>query len=888
MQEGEKSGYPGDARQHRMGERACIELVERSPIPIGLYDVNGQYVLVNEKFTSTFGYTAEDVPSLKEWWEQAYPDPAYRQKVIDRWMRHMEKARQGSKDIESMEALVTCKDGSVRYVKFSGTFVDNMVMVTLQDITEQKRTENALRESEREFRAIFNQTFEFIGLMSTDGTLFAANQTALKFSGLEESDVIGKPFWETPWWTHSRDLQEKVRSAIGQAAQGKFVRFEVTHLDANGSMHYNDFSIKPVTDEAGRVILLIPESRDITESKRAEAALRESEARLQSIFRAAPTGIGLVVNRVITEANTRLCEMTGYTREELLGQSSQIFYPTQEEYDFVGREKYRQIREGGTGTVETRWRHRDGHILEVLLSSTPVDPQNINAGTTFTALDITERKRTEVAILRLTRQDEEALRVAHMGHWEYDITTGMFIFNDQYYTLHGMTAREAGGYLMSAEEFARKYVDPEYAHTVKESIEAAQKTTDPNFVFQTESRILRADGKPRDVTVWFRAEKDARGRTVRLYGVNQDITERKQAEMALRESEENLRLAVDGAHMGMWSWDLRSGELIWSGRCKEIFGLSQDTAMNYNVFLRAVHPQDRECIDRAVKYALEQKKDYDREMRVPWRDGSVHWVVAKGHGFYDADGRVIRMAGVALDITERKKGEEALSVSKARAELYLDLMSHDIINMNQAIMGYLEMMKITREAGEMDPELLDRPMDIINHSTRMINNVKKITQLQAGIIPLKAVDLDRILATVKSGHSNEPGRLVTINYRPCQNCIVSASDLLLDVFDNLVDNAIRHSLGPVTIDLAVDKVISQGRTYYLISITDNGPGIPDRLKNKIFTSLGDTRTKTERTGFGLYLVATLVDYYHGRVWVEDRVPGDYSKGAKFVVELPAV
>ena len=121
--------------------------------------------------------------------------------------------------------------------------------------------------------------------------------------------------------------------------------------------------------------------------------LLESESRLRSIFLAAPVGIGVVVNRVIKDANDRLCDMTGYSRDELVGQNSRMLYLTDSDYNYVGSEKYRQIAEKGTGSVETRWRRKDGTVIDVLLSSTPLNPVDLSAGVTFTALDITERKK---------------------------------------------------------------------------------------------------------------------------------------------------------------------------------------------------------------------------------------------------------------------------------------------------------------------------------------------------------------------------------------------------------------------------------------------------------------------------------------------------------------
>ena len=138
----------------------------------------------------------------------------------------------------------------------------------------------------------------------------------------------------------------------------------------------------------------------IESTRRSKAALAESENSISSIFRSAPVGIGLVSNRVLKSANKKLCEMTGFSEEELLGQSSRILYPTEEDFEFVGREKYAQISARGTGTVETRWQRKDGEIIDVLLSSTPLDLDDWAKGVTFTALDISEQKRMHAAIER--------------------------------------------------------------------------------------------------------------------------------------------------------------------------------------------------------------------------------------------------------------------------------------------------------------------------------------------------------------------------------------------------------------------------------------------------------------------------------------------------------
>jgi PAS domain S-box-containing protein len=187
---------------------------------------------------------------------------------------------------------------------------------------EWLRAEEALREKEWRYRAIFDHTYQFIGLMTPDGMLLEANKTALAFSGIDESDVFGKPFWETPWWAHSKELQERLREAVKTAAGGRFVRFEATHTAAGGALRYIDFSLTPVKDETGRVVLLIPEGRDITDRKLAEHALIQSENTARALLNA-PTDNFLLIDSkgVILAANKVAAASLHKSVDEVVGKT---------------------------------------------------------------------------------------------------------------------------------------------------------------------------------------------------------------------------------------------------------------------------------------------------------------------------------------------------------------------------------------------------------------------------------------------------------------------------------------------------------------------------------------------------------------------------------------
>jgi signal transduction histidine kinase len=145
-----------------------------------------------------------------------------------------------------------------------------------------------------------------------------------------------------------------------------------------------------------------------------------------------------------------------------------------------------------------------------------------------------------------------------------------------------------------------------------------------------------------------------------------------------------------------------------------------------------------------------------------------------------------------------------------------------------------------------------------------------------------------VLADVVKEYEAVPGKKLNLEKHFTDYSYVEANELLYDVFSNLVSNAIKYSGSHARVTISLEGVQENGKHYYRVSIEDNGPGISDGFKQKVFNRLlrGDAGSKG--MGLGLYIVKSLVDSYHGRVWVEDRVPGDHAKGAKFIVLLPAL
>ena len=259
---------------------------------------------------------------------------------------------------------------------------------------ELRESFESLEASERKARAVFDVSFGLMGLLSPDGTLLEANRTALELAGAELKDVAGKPFWETPWWTFSPELQDRCRRAVHAAAAGELVRFEAQYPSVDGSTRTFDFSLKPVKDATGRVTLLIPEGRDITERKKAENELRTSQDLFSKLFHSSPNPILLTALRTgsVIEVNRSFVELLGYARDELVGHSVmdyEMYSPTDRQRFVSALEKTGSIRD-----VEYGLTTKAGRQVTVLASAELIMINEQRHAITILN-DITEHKRLE-------------------------------------------------------------------------------------------------------------------------------------------------------------------------------------------------------------------------------------------------------------------------------------------------------------------------------------------------------------------------------------------------------------------------------------------------------------------------------------------------------------
>ncbi|MBZ0068205.1 MAG: PAS domain S-box protein [Thiobacillus sp.] len=245
------------------------------------------------------------------------------------------------------------------------------------------------REYDERYRTMIQASLDGFLALDTQGRIMDCNDAYIRMMGYSREELLQLSIADLDFRESPEQAAEHIR-LITERGQD---RFETQHLHKNGRLINMEINIHYRPDSRGGQLLAF--IHDISQRKQAERTLHRSVARYRSILRAAPVGIGVLVHRVFQEVNEAMVRMTGYRTEELVGQSARMLYPTQADFDYVGMEKYRQIQTHGIGSVETRWLRKDGEVIHILLSSSPIVEDDLAQGVTFTALDVTASKQAE-------------------------------------------------------------------------------------------------------------------------------------------------------------------------------------------------------------------------------------------------------------------------------------------------------------------------------------------------------------------------------------------------------------------------------------------------------------------------------------------------------------
>jgi PAS domain S-box-containing protein len=680
----------------KQAEAALRESEERFHLAMeasaqGLWDWNiaTQETYLDPQWKKMLGYEVDEIEnSYQSWVRRLHPEDA------PGVMEALNACVAGELPIYEVEFRMRSKSGEWKWIVARGKVTERdaagapvRMTGTHRDITERKKAEEALRESERRFRAIFNSMFQLMGLMQPDGTMLEANQTALDFAGICAEEVVGVPFWETPWWRISKAAQNQLKEAVVRAAAGEFVRYEVDVIGAGDMVITIDFSIKPVFDETGQVVLLIPEGRDITERKVLEGEIALREARLNAFFSNAPVGMAILDERLrFAQINEPLAAMNGQPAIAHIGKTVREILPALAP---VLEPQYLQVLATGQPVVSQEVSgevpSQPGAVRDWEVSYFPIPgesnrPESVGA----VVVEITKRKRAESQLRSVTERLQYLLTSSPAVI--FSCQTG----GDCAATFMSENVKEILGYE------ARDFVGDAnfWASCVHPDDREGILTYPPVFQQELaiyEYRFLNADGTYRWIYSQLKLLRDSSGNPIEYVGYLIDISELKAVEQALRESQRRYQILAETSPVCIINTDAQ-GNCLYVNQCwSEITGLSLEKAAGTG-WASPIHPDDRERVFSEWERAASGRVPFKCEYRFVRPDGTIAWVIGQAVAEMGSAGGITGYVGTITDISDRKEAEVALQQQFLRQRLVSAMLERirESLNLKEVLQTAVE------------------------------------------------------------------------------------------------------------------------------------------------------------------------------------------------------
>jgi PAS domain S-box-containing protein len=554
---------------------------------------------------------------------------------------------------------------------------------------------------------------------------------------------------------------------------------------------------------------------EVDERKRAEEALKKSEATLRSVFSASPIGFALLgFDRDIEWMSDGMIALTWYTLEEAKTRSLRELYETDDEFLRVGQIVYQAVRKGVVGTVETRWVRKDGEVLDVHLGAAAIDLNDPSSRVVFTATDITMQKRAETEL----RESEARFRALFNDSPVALVEMDGSAVREELAALRSSGVTDLSKYLDDHTDKARQLMSlVKLLHVNKATLRLYEASDEENYKKAFEKLITRMpNGLLRDDVLTI-AEMDSdlereyisvttRGREIYLAsrwtvtpGYEEshgkilvsftDITRRKETEDALRESQLQLSDAADLAHIAYWEADPESEEFIFNDPFYALFGTTAEREGGYRMALndyptRFVHPDDLERYYRHVKKTDADLPDLVQlGHRIVRRDGEVRHILNRARFVKDATGRITKIYGINQDITERKLAEERLQELLSELELKnreLEAAYADLKTSHRQILQQEKMASIGVLAAGVAHEI-NNPMGFI------ISNLNSLQKYTERLHQYVSIQSDAIEALSQHGNGATESTLA----RTAESRRSLKIDYILDDSESLVKESLE-------------------------------------------------------------------------------------------------
>jgi PAS domain S-box-containing protein len=497
---------------------------------------------------------------------------------------------------------------------------------------------------------------------------------------------------------------------------------------------------------------------------------------------------------------------------------------------------------------------------------------------------------TQAELVESKARLEEAECVAHVGYWEWNLTSNRVIWSDETYRIYGMQPQERPMDLAAIREF----IHPEDRDFVFRGAEEAIRSGGRPDV---EYRIIRPSGEVRIIHSLGDVKRDASGQPYQMFGMTQDISDRKRAEEALHRSEAYLAEAQRLSHTGSWVCNVADRSAIYlSEECYRVFGWDPtDGPPPLEKWVERIHPEDRLKWEGAVERAIQEKADFEQEFRIVLPDGIVRWINAVGHPVLTAAGTLVQFIGSSTDITERKRAEEERErLHQLEADLAhinrVSMMGELAASLAHEIKQPITAAVTNAEAclhwiARDQPDLVEAheaATETVNEARRAADIITRIRSLFQKEQPRREpLDINEVISEMVSIVREEARRhSISLRTLLCSTLPrVSADRVQLEqVLMNLMLNgieAMRAMTGELTIKTQRDE-----HGGVLISVSDIGVGLPAENVAKIFDAF--FTTKPQGTGMGLAISRSIVESHGGRIWATANA----EKGTTFHCTLP--
>lgn len=638
--------------------------IDEAPIAVFWMNRNAGFTYVNNQACRSLGYTREELMAL----HLSDIDPAY---PMEKWDAIWENEGQGeSVNTFQLETFHRRKDGSFFPVEIDAKHFwyakSEFHVAFARDISKRKHEEKALKKYEQ----IVSVSSDFMSFLDRNYVYQAVNETYLSVFGKTRGEIVGKSVANL---LGEEVFQQSLKPKLDQCFQGERVRYQMWMKPRNLDLRFMDIRFDPLRDEDGRISAASVVVRDITEQKRVEDALRKSDRFYSALFDQSAVGVAEINSHTgaYTRINQYYCDMVGYSAEEMLHLDFQsITHPDDLEEDL---KNMAQLRAGALETfqMEKRYIHKNGIEVFVRLTVMPLWFQG-SAPDYHLAIveDISERKRAETTLREHQRFQTTLLNnlPGVVYRCRNDENWSMEFISDGVLELTGYSPSD---FLEGRVSFGQDVIFPDDRETVWAQVQAALEARRP---FQLVYRILTVQGDVKWIWEQGLGIFSEAGVLSALEGFVTDITQRKQAEGALRESEERLRLAIDAANVGLWDWEIGTNRVHYSPEWKSQIGYAVgEITDTFYEWESRLHPEDRErMLNRARTFVDDPQPKYEEEFRFKHRDGSYRWILSQGSLLYDKGGKPIRLMGSHIDITGRKEMEMALSKHRSYLQAIIE------------------------------------------------------------------------------------------------------------------------------------------------------------------------------------------------------------------------